>query len=331
MNLWFPLALVCSGISLIFSSPCVAAPIFSQQELEILKQQWTLPTPAIQARHQDLVRLGKKLFFDTNLSIDGSTSCASCHKPDQAWTDGLATAKGLNNKTLKRATPSIINVAYSRSFMWDGRAESLEQQALMPFFDPDEMGLDNELLLKKVNSDPSYRPLLRAAHEEDLANLEIIGKAIAEFERSIISRNTRFDRWLQGDRSALAANEQLGFKLFLNPIKSGCVICHNPPNFSDDGFHNIGLASKNKQNMDVGRFRYTPLSIMKGAFKTPSLRGIPLTPPYFHNGSASSLEDVVDHYQNAKSIKNEVSPSMTAIELSREDQSNLIAFLKSLK
>ncbi|MBB6520341.1 cytochrome-c peroxidase [Pseudoteredinibacter isoporae] len=299
--------------------------------MELLKQQWLLPEISYQERHQQLAALGKALFFDSNLSIDFSTSCATCHKPDQAWADGQATATGLKNKTLRRATPSIINTAYSLTFMWDGRSPSLEHQALMPIFNPEEMGLNADLLVKRIEQNPSYSELFDAAFDSNDITIHKVGLAIAEFERTIVSRNTRFDRWLKGDKNAMTLEEREGFRLFLDGQKSGCINCHNPPNFTDHGFHNIGLAKLEGQSADLGRFNQTPLNIMKGAFKTPSLRGTPLTAPYFHNGSANTLEEVVDHYQDGILAKENLSPSLINITLSQEDKSKLVAFLKTLQ
>lgn len=299
--------------------------------MELLKQQWLLPEISYQEHHPELVALGKKLFFDSNLSIDSSTSCATCHKPDHAWADGQAKATGLKNKTLKRATPSIINTAYSLTFMWDGRSPSLEHQALMPFFNPEEMGLNENLLIERIEQNPSYADFFKAAFDSKTVNTNKVGLAIAEFERTIVSRDTRFDRWLKGDESAMTREEREGFRIFLDGEKSGCINCHNPPNFTDHGFHNIGIAALEGNSADLGRYAHTPLNIMKGAFKTPSLRGVPLTAPYFHNGSATTLREVVDHYQDGILDKKNLSPSLINISLSEDDKSKLVAFLKTLQ
>ncbi|WP_353406348.1 cytochrome-c peroxidase [Pseudoteredinibacter isoporae] len=299
--------------------------------MDLLKQQWLLPELSYRERHQQLVALGKKLFFDSNLSIDSSTSCATCHDPKYAWSDGQAKAIGLRNKTLKRATPSIINTAYSLTFMWDGRSPSLEHQALLPIFNPDEMGLNADLLVKRIEQNPDYAKLFDAAFDNDAITINKVGLAIAEFERTITARNTRFDRWLKGDSEAMTVTEREGFKIFLDGQKSGCINCHNPPNFTDHGFHNVGVATLEGQSADLGRFNQTPLNIMKGAFKTPSLRGAPLTAPYFHDGSANTLEEVVDHYQDGIIAKDNLSPSLINIALSKEDKSKLVSFLKTLQ
>ncbi|GAA6151249.1 cytochrome c peroxidase [Pseudoteredinibacter isoporae] len=318
-------------LSLACMSPCLAESLFEKGEMDLLKQQWLLPELSYRERHQQLVALGKKLFFDSNLSIDSSTSCATCHDPKYAWSDGQAKAIGLRNKTLKRATPSIINTAYSLTFMWDGRSPSLEHQALLPIFNPDEMGLNADLLVKRIEQNPDYAKLFDAAFDNDAITINKVGLAIAEFERTITARNTRFDRWLKGDSEAMTVTEREGFKIFLDGQKSGCINCHNPPNFTDHGFHNVGVATLEGQSADLGRFNQTPLNIMKGAFKTPSLRGAPLTAPYFHDGSANTLEEVVDHYQDGIIAKDNLSPSLINIALSKEDKSKLVSFLKTLQ
>ncbi|WP_299981164.1 cytochrome c peroxidase [uncultured Pseudoteredinibacter sp.] len=323
MRLWIFLPLLAICIESAAEAP------FSTDELRELRKQWLLPAPTLHPQHKQLSELGKKIFFDTNLSIDKSTSCASCHIPELGWSDGKPTAQGLVGKPLKRATPSIINTAYSKVLMWDGRADSLEQQALMPFFDPLEMGLNEKLLIAKIASNQEYPNLFERAFGDSAIDSARISSALAEFQRSITASNTRFDRWLKGDESALNNEEILGFKLFIDPQKAACAVCHHPPNFTDDGFHNIGLSKQKPE--DLGRYRFTPIPLMKRAFKTPSLRLATRTAPYFHDGSAKTLLEVIEHYQEVSVQKHNFSPSLLPVNLNKEEKEKLLAFLNSLE
>ena len=289
---------------------------------------WKLPE--LPESHNDgLIALGHKLFFDTRLSLDRNRSCASCHNPALGWSDGLATARGIDGKSLARATPSLNNAAYGTIFTWDGSAATLEEQATQPVFDNDEMGLDPEELLTRLRADAGYRRMFEDLFPERAINITAISSAIAAFERTIVVNNTRFDQWVAGDTTAMTPAEVRGFSVFLDPARGSCGTCHAAPNFTDDGFHNIGLESPASENHDSGRYKIRPVKLMRGAFKTPSLRNIALTAPYFHNGAADTLTDVIDHYVDGGD-KSNLSPEMKEIELSAQEKNDLIAFLYSI-
>ena len=281
------------------------------------------PTPA-------RVALGERLFFDARLSGDKTTSCASCHNPMYGWSDGLPTAVGFKSKVLPRATPTILNAAYNSIQMWDGRAKTLEDQAVGPMDSRDEMRTDWEALLKWMGNDEEYRQAFEAAYPDEGVSKNTVAKAIASYERTVISRNSPFDRWVRGDKDAMSAEQVLGFKVFVAENKGNCASCHQAPNFTDDGFHNIGLESFRSENADLGRYEFKPIGIMKGAFKTPTLRGISLTAPYFHDGSATTLQDVVEHYVRGGDVKTHLSPNMKSLELSDKEKRALVAFMRAL-
>lgn len=159
---------------------------------------------------------------------------------------------------------------------------------------------------------------------------ETLAKAIASFERTVISNDTPFDRWAKGDKSAMSASAVNGFDLFMNPDKGNCAVCHSGPNFTDDGFHNIGLESYGQENPDMGRYAIKPIRILKGAFKTPTLREIGVTAPYFHDGSANTLDEVVEHYAKGGVVKTDLSPNMKALGLSETEKADIVAFLEAL-
>jgi cytochrome c peroxidase len=295
-------------------------------------KEWLLPDvpphPKDNKPTEVRVELGKKLFFDPRLSGDGNMSCATCHNPMLGWSDALPTAKGVKSKVLGRATPTITNTAYNSIQMWDGRKKSLEDQAMGPMEATVEMNMDTAKLFAWLQSNEEYTPLFEKAYPGMGINADSVSKAIASYERTVVSNNSPFDRWVKGDKKAMSKQQVNGFKLFVG--KANCAACHSAPNFTDDGFHNLGLASWGNENPDVGRYAQRPLRLMKGAFKTPTLRDIARTAPYFHDGSASDLEAVVDHYAKGGVVKTNLSPNMTEVKLSKQDKADLVAFMKAL-
>lgn len=293
---------------------------------------WSLgavPAVADNPTTAEKIDLGKALFFDPRLSGNGTVSCASCHNPALGWSDGLKTGVGINGTVLGRATPTIVNVAYNTQFMWDGRKKSLEDQALGPMKTPEEMRTDFGAVLHMLSATDGYVQMFAKAFPGEPISEDTIAKAIAAFERTVVSKDSRFDRWLAGDRGALTIAEWRGFQVFADPAKGNCAACHSGPNFTDNGYHNVGIRSANG-TVDEGRFKIKPLPAMKGAFKTPTLRDIALTSPYFHDGSAATLADVVEHYNRGGDDRGNVSKDVRPLNLSAQDKSDLVAFLGAL-
>lgn len=280
-----------------------------------------VPTPA-------RIRLGERLFFDPALSGGDDMSCATCHNPALGWADDQPTAIGHNGKTLGRATPTIVNAAYNTIQMWDGREPSLESQALGPMLNQDEMHADLEAELARLRNDSEYVAMFEAAYPGEGIRKDTLARAIASYERTVIVRNTPFDRWAEGDDTALSAAEIRGFEVFTG--KGRCDVCHSAPNFTDNGFHNVGLASGNDPDADPGRFQQKPIGMLKGAFKTPTLRDVERTAPYFHDGSVPTLEAVVAHYVDGGAPGQRVSPNMEPVDLSKQEQADLVAFMRAL-
>ncbi len=297
-------------------------------------QKWLLPkTPPAPADNKPTparVKLGKTLFFDPRLSSDGNISCASCHNPMFGWSDGLPTTKGHKSKVLGRASPTVVNSGHNTLQMWDGRKTSLEDQAMGPMESMDEMAADLPSLFKWLNAEPTYKTMFAKAYPGEAIDNKTVSKAIASFERTVISSNSPFDRWLQGDKKALTKQQVIGFRLFSDPNKGNCAACHQAPNFTDGGFHNIGLASYGNSNPDVGRFATKPVKSMRGAFKTPTLRDIALTAPYFHDGSANTLAEVVEHYNRGGVTKTDLSPNIKPLNLTHEEADAIVAFMQAL-
>ncbi|WDE03191.1 cytochrome-c peroxidase [Thalassomonas viridans] len=268
------------------------------------------------------IELGKVLFFDPRLSLNEKQSCATCHNPELGFGDGMATGIGTMGEELHRNTPHIYNLAWSSIFFWDGRAKTLEEQALGPIVAPGEMNLPLPQLLKRLKKVPGYQKLFKAAYGDSGITETNIARAISAFERSIITRNSSFDRYIQGDKNAMDPAAIRGLALFEG--KARCTKCHDGVNFTDDSFHNIGVA-----NDDVGREKISKAAGMKGAFKTPGLRNVWLTAPYMHDGSEPSLEAVIRFY-NKGAQKPGVDKLIQPLDLTEDEIMDLLAFLAAL-
>ena len=284
----------------------------------------TIPFPADNPYTFEKVVLGKKLYFDTRLSKGNLLSCASCHSPAYGWSDGQPTGVGHLMKRLGRRSPTIINAAFGVIFMWDGRAESLEQQALGPIQADVEMAMPLDELLKRLKAIGEYPPLFEAAFPGKGITAENIGKAIATYERTVISGRAPFDAWIDGDERAISDAAKRGFALFNS--KADCNKCHSGWNFTDDSFHDIGLASP-----DIGRGKILP-EVLKSqhAFKTPGLREITHRAPFMHNGSMNTLEQVIEHYNTGGIDRPSRSELIKPLKLTDQEKADLIAFLKTL-
>ena len=273
---------------------------------------------------QDKIELGKQLYFDGRLSRDNRISCSSCHDPQKGWSNGARFATGIGGQVGGRSAPTIINAGYSYYQFWDGRALHVEGQALGPVQNPIEMDLTLDELVAKLNKIEGYRKQFRKVFASDVTS-EGIAKAIGAFERTVLSGNAPYDQFKAGDSSALSAAAQRGRRIFFN--KGHCSACHAGGNFSDGGFHNLGV-SINAEKPDLGRFNETKLLGDRGAFKTPTLREIARTAPYMHDGSLASLEDVVDFYDKGANPNPQLDEEIFPLKLTDQEKSDLIVFLK---
>lgn len=270
------------------------------------------------------IELGKQLYFDPRLSADNTVSCASCHDPKMGWSNGEATAEGVDKQRGGRSSPTIINTAYQQFQFWDGRAGSLEEQALGPIANPIEMNLPIEDAVKKIAAIEGYEKQFQAVFGETVT-ADNLAKAIAAFERTVLSGNAPYDQFKAGDTSALSEQAQAGMKLFFG--KANCSGCHSGSNFTDNGFHNLGV-SFSIDNPDVGRELISKLEGDRGAFKTPSLREISRTAPYMHDGSLATLEDVIEHYNKGATPNDYLDEEIFELKLSEEKKAALLAFLR---
>lgn len=250
--------------------------------------------PANNPYSEDKKELGRILFFDPRLSVSGQIACASCHEPQLGWGDGKQLANGHDRRFGKRNAMTILNTGFYEKLFWDGRASSLEDQARFPVKDHAEMNMDLTVMETRLKAVAGYKPLFQKAFGDDKINLDRVFDAIATFERTVVSRRSRFDEFIQGKSDALKDDEVLGLHLFRT--KAGCVNCHNSPLFSDNKFHNDGQTLFAAAQEDLGRYNVTGKKDDIGAFRTPSLRDVAFTGPWFHHGNFPSLKDVVQFY-----------------------------------
>ena len=288
------------------------------------KRPKAIPFPSNNPYSEAKATLGRKLFFDTRLSGKNTIACASCHIPVLAWEDGREKAIGEDGEMLNRHTPTLWNLAWGEFFFWDGRAASLEEQALLPIQAALEMNQPLEALVASLQRLPEYRQGFAAAFSEN-PNItsETIAKALATFERTLVSPETPFDRWIAGDEKAISEAAQRGFMLF--NTKANCAACHSGWAFTDHAFHDIGLSGNDK-----GRGAVLALSEVAHAFKTPTLRDITRRAPYMHDGSLPTLKAVIAHYNGGFRQRPTLSADLQAIALSTEEKAELLAFLETL-
>ena len=240
--------------------------------------------------------LGRTLFFDPRLSRSGSTSCARCHNPELCWDDGLSRPMGDGMKQERRRTPTLLNTAWADLLFWDGRADDLEHQALNPIASEGEMNQPIDAMVRIVKGIEGYRPLFAAAYPEDAIDEKTIARAIATFERTAVSGEAPFDRWIEGDESAISEQAKRGFDLFNGT--AACAKCHSGWNFTDNGFHDTGVAGN-----DRGRGAILTLEAMQFAFKTPTLRSVDRRGPFMHDGSQPTLEGVLEFYDRGGDVR----------------------------
>src|ERR687891_976827 len=278
-----------------------------------------LPIPEDNPMTPEKVELGKRLFFDPRLSADGSLACVSCHLPDEGWATHTPLSPAYPTNMERRLSPTLINVAYNKTLLWDGRAGALEKQALGPIQNPLHMNQNLELLIEKLKAIPTYEEQFQQVFGTSVTP-EALGKALAAFERTLVTRNAPFDRYMTGDWQAMSEGALRGMELFRG--KARCIVCHHGPNFTDSQFHNLGVPAApllsdplvqaairfdaKRMNVpeyqsvreDLGRYLVTKEEKDRGAFRTPTLRNVTQREPYMHNGVFHSLEEIVDFYNN---------------------------------
>lgn len=292
---------------------------------EIFARPAVIPFPSNNPMSKEKVALGRRLFFDARLSIDGRRSCASCHRPEFAFTDALPRAIGRSGSALRRNTPHLFNLAWGRLYYWDGRADSLEAQARVPLTTPDEMGASLSTIIDRLAADPRTRSAFaRAFPESPHVSEPGILAAIATYERTLVAPPTRFDRFISGATSALSSRERDGLRLFIG--RGQCITCHGGWRFTDDKFHDIGLGGS-----DPGRGAIAGGIPGLSAFKTPSLRLVSRTAPYMHDGALRTLDAVVAHYSDRIVERPGLATNVVRnLRLSPDEKRALVSFLRTL-
>jgi cytochrome c peroxidase len=284
-----------------------------------------IPYPQDNQYSEAKFKLGRMLFFDPILSGSGSRSCASCHNPGLSWADGQPRAVGLTQEPLPVRTPTLLGVAWIPKLGWNGRFRDLESVAMTPITTAKMMNLSELLLIERLSAIPAYVDAFKIAFHETEISLQEIEQALATFERSIIPTRAPFDRWINGDRTAINKSAERGFDLFNG--KANCAACHKGWAFTDASFHDIGSA----QNDDLGRGNLFPNSVsLRYAFKTPTLRDVARRAPYMHDGSVPTLEAVIDLYDRGGIDRPSRAPEIHPLGLANDEKADLIAFLQTL-
>ena len=286
-----------------------------------------MPTPEQNPLTEEKIALGRRLFSDRLLSRDRTLACATCHDPRRAFTDGRPVAAGVLGRTGTRNVPTLINRGYGRSQFLDGRAASLEAQALEPIANPKELNLTIDEAIGRLARTRGYRDRFQAAFGRAV-NAQDLARALASYVRSILSGNSPLDRYMNGEREALSAQARQGLAIFRG--KGNCTACHAGPNLTDEQFHNTGIAWNDGALRDPGRFAVTGKDHDHGSFKTPTLRDVSLTKPYMHDGSIGTLEEVIEFYNRGGNPNPYLDPEPRPLELTRQEKQALLAFLKSL-
>ena len=274
--------------------------------------------------------LGRRLFFDSLLSRQRTVSCSSCHRPEHGFADPRRRSIGDRGAKTARHAPTLLNRRFGEAFFWDGRAASLEDQVLQPIASEAEMDLPLAEALARLNADESYHASFLEVYERP-ADEQTLARALAGFVRTLLDGDSPVDRFRAGERGALSKEARSGMWLFES--RGGCWRCHAGPNFSDEAFHNTGVALRSaggEADADAGRFDATGDEADRRRFKTPTLRGLVHTAPYMHDGSLATLEDVVRHYRDGGHGDPELDPLMEPVEMTDEDVTNLAEFLRAL-
>jgi len=286
-----------------------------------------VPIPSSNLNYTAKIELGKQLYFDGRLSKNNAISCAFCHNPGTGFADPRQTSIGVGGGVGGRQSPTVYNTGLNHVQFWDGRARSLEEQAIGPIHNPVEMAETHEHVVAKLGKIKGYQQQFRAVFGTDV-NLQGIAEAIAAYERTVLSTNSAFDKYVLGAQKAMDEAAVRGLPLFKG--KARCILCHNGPNFTDNQFHNLGVPQVGPMKEDLGRFAVSRAEKDRGAFKTPTLRSITETAPYMHDGAFKTLEEVVEFMDQGGGSNPNLSPLVKPLNLTAEEKSDLVAFLKAL-
>jgi cytochrome c peroxidase len=296
-----------------------------------------VPIPADNPPTEETIALGRRLYYDPSLSVDGTISCASCHTPEFAFSDNEPTSQGVGKQHGTRHAPTVINSAYGTLQFWDGRAASLEEQAKGPMANPVEMAHTLDGVVQRLQADANYPALFKKAWGTDQITIDMVAKSIASFERTVLAGDSPFDRFFfDHDSRALSPEAQRGLHIFVDPRKGNCAVCHPIDQgyalFTDNKFHNLGVGADARGNLqDLGRSVVTKKEEDTGCFKTPTLRNLANRGPYMHDGSLPTLKAVFAHYIIGGVWNPHLDREMRALDrLTADEREDLLQFLDSL-
>ncbi len=286
-----------------------------------------VPAPSDNPQNTEKIALGRKLFFDTRLSLDGTVSCATCHDPKKAFCDQRSKSVGIKGQLSERNAPSILNAAFLKTAMFDAHLATLELQAIVPIQEPVEMGHNMKNLIKQLRQIPEYQAAAQAIFGRDF-DAWVLTRSLGAFERSLLSLNAPFDQYMAGNKKGMSKDQLAGWRIFSDKLY--CTQCHPAPYFTTYEAANNGLYASYEGQTDQGRFRIHHDSSDIGKFKIPSLRNLPLTYPYMHDGSKKSLVEVLAHYQQGGAKHPLQDPRIVAFELSEKEKAQLLDFFSAL-
>jgi cytochrome c peroxidase len=355
---FFIVILLIFGIGFICSSPSIGFARSAEEPYELNLPAYVLEPiiPEDNPLTRGKVDLGRELYFDKRLSADDTVSCATCHDPNKGFADGEIVAVGIKGQKGTRNSPTVLNTAFFDFQFWDGRALTLEEQAKQPIINPVEMGMPtHDTAVEKISNISEYRTAFKKVFGTDNITIDRIAQAIASFERTLITFNSPFDRFIAGENDAISASAKRGWELFQG--KARCITCHefnvSYPFFTDNKFHNIGVAMKDKDfetlarkagsldadpsalahkkaSSELGRYLVTKEPKDIGAFKTSGLRDIALTAPYMHDGSETTLESVVEFYNKGGEPNPNLDGGIRPLNLTEEEMTDLVEFMTAL-
>jgi len=312
------------SIALLFVSGFVTLRCGQTQDLNATV---LVPAPTDNPQNAEKIALGRKLFFDTRLSLDGTVSCATCHDPKKAFCDQRSKSVGIKGQLSERNAPSILNAAFLKTAMFDAHLATLELQAIVPIQEPVEMGHNMKNLIKQLRQIPEYQAAAQAIFGRDF-DAWVLTRSLGAFERSLLSLNAPFDQYMAGNKKAMSKDQLAGWRIFSDKLY--CTQCHPAPYFTTYEAANNGLYASYEGQTDQGRFRIHHDSSDIGKFKIPSLRNLPLTYPYMHDGSKKSLVEVLAHYQQGGAKHPLQDPRIVAFELSEKEKAQLLDFFSAL-
>jgi cytochrome c peroxidase len=330
---------VIAGLMLWYNAskpPVSARPIGQVVEIPAPLGLPPVPYPVDNPPTAETITLGRRLYYETSLSSDNTVSCSTCHSLTTGFADPKPVSQGVQKRTGTRNSPTVFNAAYYTTQFWDGRAASLEQQAEGPMQNPVEMAHTLRGVEKRLSADPSYMAEFQKAFGPGPITIKRVVNAVAAFERTVISANSPFDRWYYGhDEKAVSDSVKRGLQVFVDPKKGNCEACHTINKdfalFTDNKFHNIGVGATEDKVADRGRFDVTNNDVDTASFKTPSLRNIAQTAPYFHDGSRKTLKEVMDFYIGGGNSNPHLDKEVHALDfLTAQERADLLAFMESL-